>query len=155
MPVASHSAVIAASADKVMAVITDFESYPDFLPEMESAEVVMHEGNTWEVRFVIKIIRRLAYTLRLEQTSPTHLGWTLVEGAFRMNTGSWTLAAEGEGTRADYRIDLQIGHFVPRNIVRSLVERTLPETVSRFKAETERRGGPDHPAGSGSGPAGG
>ena len=139
MPVATHSAVIAASVDEVMAVITDFKAYSKFLPEMVRAEVLSHEGNTWEVAFEIKIIRRLKYTLRLVQESPDRLSWTLVEGAFRANSGSWCLSQEGEGTRADYQIDLQIGHFVPGNIVRSLVERTLPETVSRFKAEAERR----------------
>jgi ribosome-associated toxin RatA of RatAB toxin-antitoxin module len=139
MPVATHSAVITASIEEVMAVITDFKSYPDFLPEMVRSQVLSHEGNTWEVGFEVKIIRRLKYTLRLVQAGPDRLSWSLVEGAFRANSGSWHLSEEGNGIRADYRIDLQIGHFVPGNIVRSLVERTLPETVLRFKDETERR----------------
>jgi ribosome-associated toxin RatA of RatAB toxin-antitoxin module len=141
MPVASHSAVIKANLDEVMSVITDFAAYPEFLPEMEKAEVLSQEDGAWEVRFHIRIIRRLSYTLRLTREGSDRLSWSLIEGAFKTNSGSWSLHSTPEGTRADYRINLQIGHFVPSNIVRSLVERTLPETVSRFKSETERRFG--------------
>ncbi len=141
MPVATHSALINASIAEVMAVITDFESYPEVLPEVEKTEVLNQEAQVWEVRFHIKIIRRLTYTLRLTQEGDSRLSWILLEGAFKTNQGSWTLESEGVQTRATYRIDLQIGHFVPGNIVRSLVGRTLPETVSRFKTETERRVG--------------
>ena len=141
MPVATHRAVIRAEVGQVMAVITDFESYPSFLPEIEEAKIVSREGDSWEVQFQVQIIRRLSYTLRLTQHGPASLTWTLVEGTFKTNQGSWKLEETEEGTRAEYRIDLQIGHFVPSSIVRSLVGRTLPETVSRFKAETERRTG--------------
>jgi ribosome-associated toxin RatA of RatAB toxin-antitoxin module len=140
VPVARHSAVIDASMDEVMAVICDFGAYPEFLPEMEKTEILSEEDGTWEVRFHIRIIRRLSYTLRLIREGPDRLSWTLIEGAFKTNRGSWSLHSTEKGTRADYQIDLQIGHFVPSNIVRSLVERTLPETVSRFKSETEGRG---------------
>ena len=139
VPVATHSAWIDADPEQVMTVVTDFEAYPDFLPEMQKANIVKSEGPVWEVDFIIKIIRKMNYTLRLEKEAPDRLTWGLVKGSFRSNDGSWKLAAEGGGTRAEYSIDLQIGHFVPGNIVRSLVDRTLPETVSRFKEEVERR----------------
>ena len=139
MPIARHSAFIQASPEEAMAVIVDFESYPQFLPEMQEARIVIQEGKTWEVEFVIKIIRRLKYTLSLEQAGPNTLSWTLKSGSFKVNNGSWTLTEADDGVSVEYQIDLQIGHFVPGNIVRSLVDKTLPETVSRFKAEIERR----------------
>ena len=77
VPIARHSAFIQASPEEVMAVIVDFESYPQFLPEMQEARIVIQEGKTWEVEFVIKIIRRLKYTLSLEQAGPNTLSWTL------------------------------------------------------------------------------
>ena len=45
----------------------------------------------------------------------------------------------GTALTAEYFIELQVGMFVPSTIMRTLVERTLPETVTRFKAEAERR----------------
>ena len=140
MPAARHQTLIAASPEKVMSVITDFARYPQFLPEMESAEILFNEGNVWEVRFSVRIVRRFSYTLRLEKQSPTTLKWHLVEGAFKVNDGGWTLSPVDDGTSTDaiYAIDLQVGMFVPGNILRNLVERSLPDTVSRFKAEAER-----------------
>jgi coenzyme Q-binding protein COQ10 len=146
MPVATHSAVINATMEQVMAVITDFESYPSFLPEMEQAKILKSEDGCWEVEFRIQIIRRLSYTLRLVKEGPGLLTWVLIDGAFKTNKGSWSLESTEDGTRAVYQIDLQIGHFVPSSIVRSLVGRTLPETVSRFKDETERRTGTSSPS---------
>ncbi|MDG1481576.1 MAG: SRPBCC family protein [Myxococcota bacterium] len=140
MPSARQSITIQAPSASVMAVITDFASYPDFLPEIRSTEVLLAESGVWEVRFTIEVIRRLSYTLRLVQDTPHSLSWTLLEGVFRANDGGWSLAEESDGeTAAEYRIDVRLGMFVPGNIVHSLVERGLPRTLRRFKDEAERR----------------
>jgi uncharacterized membrane protein len=140
MPAAQYTIEIDAPVADVMAVITDFERYPSFLPEIDSAEILRAEDNSWEVRFSVRVVRRFGYTLRLEQEGANALRWSLVEGAFKANDGSWALEAidGGTRTRAVYSIDLQVGMFVPGNILRTLVERSLPETVGRFKKEVER-----------------
>jgi ribosome-associated toxin RatA of RatAB toxin-antitoxin module len=140
MPSSVQNITIQTTPAEMMAVITDFASYPDFLPEMERAEVLLAEPGAWEVRFTVRVIRQLSYTLRLVQLDPLTLQWSLLEGVFRSNDGGWSLAARSEGgTTATYRIDVQIGMFVPGNIVNSLVERGLPQTLQRFKDEAERR----------------
>ena len=141
MPSEHQHIEIDASPERVMSVITDFAAYPDFLPEMQSADVLRSAPGEWEVRFTVKVIRELTYSLRLVLTEPGRLDWTLIEGTFKANDGSWTLESldGGARTRASYRLDLQVGMFVPGNIVRSLTERSLPETLARFKAESERR----------------
>ena len=140
MPSARQSITIQAASSEVMSLITDFAAYPDFLPEMESTEVLHTEPGAWEVRFTIKVIRQLSYTLRLVQEGPLALSWSLLEGVFRSNDGGWTLVGLEDGTtQANYWIDVQMGMFVPGNIVHSLVDRGLPQTLSRFKEEAERR----------------
>ena len=93
------------------------------------------------MRFGLSLIRELSYTLKLTQIGPNLLNWTLLEGAFRSNEGGWVLNPSDDGgrTTAEYRIDVSMSTFVPGNILRSLVERGLPETLGRFKAEAERR----------------
>ena len=142
MPAAQRTVEIAVPPDQLMAVITDFPSYPTFLPDMEQVEVLREGGGLWEVRFSVFVVRRFQYTLRLVRPDPLHLNWSLVEGAFLANDGGWELSPidDGSRTRASYRIDLQVGMYVPGNIVRSLVDRSLPDTLARFKAEAERRG---------------
>jgi len=128
----------------LMAVLVDFAHYPDFLPWMKSGEVLRRDGpDTWEVRFGVEVIRPLVYTLRLEREGERGLRWSLVEGVFRTNDGAWTLQPTngGRGTLARYDIDLQVGSFVPGNVLRSLVGRDLPDLLQRFRAEAERRAG--------------
>lgn len=140
MPAAQHTVEIDAPLPMVVAVITDFAAYPRFLPDMDEATVIHARPGEWEVAFSVRVIRPLRYTLRLVAVSPTEITWSLLEGAFRSNEGGWSLEALGPTrTRATYRIDVAVGLYVPGNIVRSLIERSLPDTLARFKAEAERR----------------
>jgi len=141
MPSATCQVDIDAPPGRVMEVITDFPSYPQFLPEIEEAEVVSATPGSWEVRFVLRLIRRMEYTLRLSRDEDRHLAWTLVTGIFRSNDGSWVLEPVDGGarTRATYTIDLVMDVFIPRAIVNSLVGENLPATLARFKARAEAR----------------
>ncbi|MBM4392505.1 MAG: SRPBCC family protein [Deltaproteobacteria bacterium] len=143
MPAARQSIDIDVSPDKVMSVITDFAAYPRFVPEMLESTVLRREAAAWVVKFAVRVVRRIDYTLRLEQVSPTQLRWSLVEGTFRANNGGWDLAPLDGGarrTRADYFIDLDVGMFVPGSVMKTLVEKSLPATLAAFKGEAERRG---------------
>jgi ribosome-associated toxin RatA of RatAB toxin-antitoxin module len=141
MPAARHEIEIDVTPDAVMAVITDFAAYPRFLPEMDSCEVLRSTSDEWDVQFTVKVVKRLRYTLRLRKVSEHQVRWSLVDGIFKSNEGGWDLTplADGSRTHAAYFIDLKVGMFVPSNIMKSLVERSLPDTVSRFKAEAESR----------------
>jgi ribosome-associated toxin RatA of RatAB toxin-antitoxin module len=150
MPAATRSVDIDAPLAAVMDVIVDFGAYPSFLPDIEHVDILRSGPTEWEVRFTARVIRRLVYTLRLVRQSEAVLEWSLVEGVFRANDGGWTLEPLPDGrTRANYRIDIQVGIYVPGNILRSLVDQSLPDTLDRFKAEAERR------ARAGSDPGGG
>ena len=142
MPSARHELDIAVAPSVLMSVIADFDRYPDFLPEIESCEIVKASDDQWDVAFAIKVVKRIRYTLRIRRVSPLQVRWELVEGPFKVNSGGWDLTpiADGKQTRALYFIEVQVGMFVPGSIMRSLVGRTLPETVQHFKNEAERVG---------------
>ena len=140
MPSARHEVDIEVAPSALMAVITDYDRYPHFLPEIEACNVVRSADDEWDVAFTLKVVKRIRYTLRLRKTGPMQVRWELVEGPFKVNSGGWDLSpiADGKHTRAVYFIELQVGMFVPGSIMRSLVGRTLPDTVQRFKKEAER-----------------
>lgn len=142
MPAARQSIDINVPPEKVMAVITDFAAYPRFVPEMLESTVLRRDGAAWVVKFAVRVVRRIDYTLRLEQVGVTQLRWSLVEGTFRANNGGWDLAPldGGSRTHADYFIDLDVGMFVPGSVMKTLVEKSLPSTLAAFKGEAERRG---------------
>jgi ribosome-associated toxin RatA of RatAB toxin-antitoxin module len=140
MPAARRTIEVSVPPEKLMALVTDFAAYPRFLPEMEEATILRRDGDVWVVRFAIRVVRRLEYTLRLEKHTPTRLRWSLVEGAFKANNGGWDLTATPAGTSAEYHIDLDVGMFVPGSVMKTLVETSLPATLAAFKKEAERRG---------------
>ncbi len=144
MPSATRTIEIEAPPSVVMGVITDFPSYPSFLPDMKEARVVRHTDHEWEVAFALALIRDLHYTLRLVQSSPLAISWSLVEGAFQANDGRWVLEPRSNGTRtfASYTISIQVATFLPGSIVKGLVDLALPNTLVRFKTEAERRSQP-------------
>jgi ribosome-associated toxin RatA of RatAB toxin-antitoxin module len=154
MPSARHSIEIDASSENLLAVITDFEAYPDFLPDIVDAKVVSAEDGSWEVRFALHLIRRLDYTLRLVQENPHRIRWTLIEGLFRKNSGGWEIEVleEGSRVRAHYDIEIQVGMFLPGTLVNTLVQKSLPDMLACFKTRAEARQVSAHsPAGSGAG----
>lgn len=129
---AIHSIQVACAAPALMDVLCDFRSYPEFLPRMQRASVVLDHPPVWEVDFELEFVRTLDYTLRLER-SPLALRWTLVRGFFRHNTGSWTLEPNDDGVLATYTIDLQPNTFVPRTVMNSLLRHELPRTLEAFR----------------------
>jgi len=129
---------IDAPVETVYAVIVDYGRYPEFLPEIENAEVVQRDGDTVDVQFSLNLIKRLTYTLRLVGEPDRGVSWTLVEGMFQTNDGGWNLEAlDGGRTRATYRIEVAVGVFVPGSITKRLVGSTLPTTLAAFKARAE------------------
>lgn len=140
MPSAVRVIDIAVPCDFFMDLLTDFSSYPTFLPDMKRAEVLKATSNSWEVAFTLQVIRPLSYTLRLRRPSPFTLQWSMVEGLFRSNSGQWLLeSAADDCTTARYEIDVQVGMFVPGNILQSLLSRNLPQTLQCFRDEAQRR----------------
>lgn len=140
MPSSVQQVEIDAPLAIVRATVLDFAAYPSFLPDVLSAEPRARGLDDWEVAFEVHLVRDLRYTLRLRCPSPAEVRWELVEGAFVVNQGGWTFEALGPArTRATYEVDVQMNIFVPGNIFRTLVERSLPDTLARFKAEAERR----------------
>ena len=139
MPSASTTVDIDVSPEKMLSVITDFAAYPSFIPEMKEADIVKSADDTWDVCFKIHVIRSLEYTLRLVQRSPTHIEWSLVSGVFKSNNGSWKLVPirDGAGTRATYSVDISVGMFIPKTVVKNLVGKSLPSMLGQFKRRAE------------------
>jgi uncharacterized membrane protein len=141
MPITTASIEINAPPERVMAVLVDHERYPEFLPYIRDVQVEAVGEGDWRVAYTTHVIRDLNYTLRLIQDATRSLSWSLVEeGVFLRNSGSWTLSAlPGGRTRAHHDLELSLAVFLPNNIARSLMERTLPDTLSRFRDEVHRR----------------
>jgi ribosome-associated toxin RatA of RatAB toxin-antitoxin module len=141
MPGATKAILIDAPIEKVFGIITDYEKYVEFLPEVKKIQISARSGNQVEVQHEVAMIKTVRYTLRLTEDKPSRVSWSLVKGEFmRENRGSWLLEAQGDGrTQATYSIEMTFGPLVPRAIVNALVETSLPKMLSAFKGRAEAR----------------
>jgi ribosome-associated toxin RatA of RatAB toxin-antitoxin module len=139
MPGATKAILIDAPIEKVFGIITDYEKYVEFLPEVKKIQISARSGNQVEVQHEVAMIKTVHYTLRLTEDKPSRISWSLVKGELmRENRGSWLLEAQGDGrTQATYSIEMTFGPLVPRAIVNALVETSLPKMLSAFKARAE------------------
>jgi len=139
MPGATRSIVITAPMDKLFAVIADYQSYPQFLPEVKSIRISKRLGSEVDVHYEIEVLKKIRYTLRLKEEPPNLISWTFVQGELmRDNRGRWLLEPAGEGkTKATYSIDMKLGPLVPKSIVNVLVDSSLPKMLEAFKKRAE------------------
>jgi coenzyme Q-binding protein COQ10 len=138
---AEETILIDAPLAKVYGIITDYERYPEFLPEMTSITIESRHDNVVVARFDLELMMmRFSYTLRLEENAPAELSWTLGEGKMMVaNNGGWKLVAEGDKTRATYALDVELKGLIPKSVRDRLVGTTLPQTLERFKMRAEGR----------------
>jgi ribosome-associated toxin RatA of RatAB toxin-antitoxin module len=106
----SASIDIAARPDEIMAVIADFEHYPDWVASMKSAEVLSFvDGKAKTVRMVLDhTLLKDDYVLAYEW-KPQAVSWTLLEGnLLRAMEGSYQLKANGAKTTVRYTLTVDV-----------------------------------------------
>lgn len=137
---ATRSIVINAPIEKIFGVITDYEKYPEFLPEVKKIRLSNRKDNTVDVQYEAEIVKTIKYTLRLKEEKPNKVSWSFIDGEFmKDNKGGWVLEDLGGGkVKATYNIEVTVGMLVPKTIITALVDTQLPKTLEAFKARAER-----------------
>ncbi len=139
MSATSTSIEIKAPLKKVYEVISDFESYHEFLTGSKGAKILKKSGKKVQVEFEMDMIKTIHYTLDITLDPPHGLHWTLVEGDFmKSNKGSWKLEESKKGiTEATYEIEVGFGLLVPKSISSVLIGKNLPVMMKEFKKRIE------------------
>jgi ribosome-associated toxin RatA of RatAB toxin-antitoxin module len=139
VPGATISVIINRPTNIVYNVVTDFEKYPEFLAETREVETIHKNAKTAQVEFVIKVIKKIRYTLDYKLTRNKKVVWSFVEGdTFKDCKGSWNLKEIEKGvTEATYHVEVDFGLFVPKKITEMLVGKNLPSLMQSFKDRAE------------------
>ncbi|MCP3169315.1 type II toxin-antitoxin system RatA family toxin [Myxococcus qinghaiensis] len=139
MPGASRTIVINAPIEKVFDVITQYDRYPEFLPEVKETRTANRKDNTVDVHYKVDVMKTVRYSIRVVEERPRRMSWTFIEGeVMKDNKGSWVLEPEGEGkTRATYNVEMALGLLVPKAVVNALVDTSLPKMLEAFKRRAE------------------
>jgi uncharacterized membrane protein len=137
------SIVIAAPIDQVYARAREVENFPEFMPDLESVEVLERwNGNTisrWvglvqgrKVRWVEEDIwddRGYRCTFRQR------------EGDFTRYEGTWQFEVSPEGTRTtievDFELDIPLAGPLLSNILRTLMRKNIHNMLAALKTHIE------------------
>ena len=138
MPLVEQDVVIDAPIERVFDVITDYESYPEFLPEMRHVQLVSRNEEIAIVSFELEIIMRVGYTVRIIEDRPGSVTWTLQDAKMMsVNNGGWNLQARGNQTHVTYGLEIRLRGLIPKSVSTRLMGTTLPNTLACFKARAE------------------
>lgn len=139
MTKASYSIIINSPLERVFGVVSDFESYPEFLPEVKEAVIESATAAKVTVSFVMHYIANVELTMEFKLKKPATIKWSLLKGQMMSyNNGSWELKKiSPKKTEAKYSIDVGFGILVPRTIANALIENNLPGMMKNFKRRIE------------------
>jgi ribosome-associated toxin RatA of RatAB toxin-antitoxin module len=139
MPGAQRTITINAPVEKCWAVISDYERYPEFLPEVKKIRTMNRRGNEVDVQYEAEVVKVIKYTVHMKEEGPRKLSWSFIDGEFmKDNKGGWALEDGGNGTtKATYSIEVEVGMLVPKAIVNGLVDSQLPKLLENFKKRIE------------------
>ena len=108
----TSSIVIDAEPAAVMAVISDFDAYPEWAQGVKKADVVADggDGRPEQVYFELDASPiKDSYTLAYDWHGDDSVTWTLVEGKMlKAMDGAYELAPRGDGTEVTYRLAVDI-----------------------------------------------
>lgn len=115
MPNQTTSSIpIEADPSTVMAVIADFDSYPEWARGVKSATIVSsssaYGGRADRVAFVLDAAPiRDEYTLAYRWDGDARVSWSLVEATMlKAMEGSYLLEPEGDTTRVTYQLSVDL-----------------------------------------------
>lgn len=127
------------SAEKAYAVITDYNSYPEFVDGVSSVEVLEQNESGARVKFSLNLIKKFSYILKLTHEPNSKVSWTFESGdIFKQNDGSWVFTDNGDGTtKVDYSLEVDVKGFVPKSIVNGLTSKNLPAMMKSYEKRAQ------------------
>ena len=137
---ATRSIVINAPVEKVFDVITNYDKYAEFLSEVKEVRTSNRKGNEVELHYKVDlVVKTIRYSIRAKEERPHRMSWTFIEGeVMKDNKGGWVLEPAGEGkTKATYSVEVTVGPLVPKSILNTLVDSSLPKMLEAFKKRAE------------------
>ena len=138
---ASSEITIDATPAEVMAVIADYERYPEWAGFIKTAEVLSTGagGRPDLARFVVDAgVMKADYTLRYTYTGDERVEWTLESGSLKENHGSYELTPDGDATRVRYSLTIDAGipmlGMFKRKAEKVIMDTALKELKKRVEA---------------------
>jgi ribosome-associated toxin RatA of RatAB toxin-antitoxin module len=131
-----------ATPSEVMAVVSDFEAYPEWVGNLEEVEVLARDRRGRGTRVAFRLRTPMgdqAYTLAYRyQPRDAGVTWTYVEGTLDDLAGSYALEPTGDGTtEVTYRLEVAIGVPLPGLVKRQAAKQIVRSALADLKRRVE------------------
>jgi ribosome-associated toxin RatA of RatAB toxin-antitoxin module len=131
-----------ATPSEVMAVVADFEAYPEWVGNLEEVEVLARDRRGRGTRVAFRLRTPMgdqAYTLAYRyQPRDAGMTWTYVEGTLDDLAGSYALEPTGDGTtEVTYRLEVAIGMPLPGLVKRQAAKQIVRSALADLKRRVE------------------
>ena len=131
------SIVIKASPKAVWFTLSDCDSAPKVIPDLESCKVIERDpASRWDIREHVispRLLPRFKTIVRNEFTPCQRLKFKLLEGDLRLSDGSWTLKAQGDTTLLSYEAVIATKISVPQFIITQSIESDFPKMLKAIQ----------------------
>ncbi len=133
--------VVKAELGTVYDTVGDFESYPEWLDEFKSVEILQTREDGWadKVKFElatmgITLHMTLAYTY-----SDTRVDWVLVDGdMMTRNDGAYDMTDNGDGTTSlTYELTVETSVPLPGMVRKRIAKKTVTDSLKAIKKRAE------------------
>ena len=129
---ASSSTTINADKAAIMAVIADFESYPEWASMIKKVTVdeTGADGRGQQVTFVLDAgVLKDEYTLAYDWSGDDRVDWHLVKGkALKSQEGSYILEESGGSTKVTYKLSVDL-HIPMLGMFKRKAEKVIMDTA--------------------------
>ena len=138
MPKVERTEIFNVDIKSLYEVLTDYESYPEFVDGVSDINVIKKTKTKAEVEFIINLIKKFTYVLEIKQKDCASISWSLIEGdIFKKNTGGWTLKDMGDkGVKVTYQLEVEFKGFAPKVVVNKLVANNLPAMMTNLRVSS-------------------
>lgn len=128
----TDSITINAGMDAILAVLGDFDSYPEWMSGVEAIEVLKRDRKKrgTEVRFTVDaVVRSISYVLKYSYPKANRIEMSLVEGDLEDCNSYYEFEDLSDGrTRVTYHYDVR--YSLPRVLLNPVTRRLL-KTVDK------------------------
>ena len=139
---AEGSTEVVATPAEVMAVVADFEAYPDWVANLEEVEVLARDRRGRGTRVAFRLGTpwgEQAYTLAYRyRPRDAGMSWTYVEGTLDDLAGSYALEPADDGaTRVTYQLEVALGMPIPGFLLRQAAKQIVRSALGDLKRRVE------------------
>ena len=133
MPRISRSSLVTYSVEQMYDLVSDIESYPEFLPGCAGGTILKQDGDWVEASLALaKGGMQQVFTTRNRMLQNQSIEMHLLKGPFKHLSGIWTFEALGEGSKVHFELDFEMKNKLTQLTMGPMFGKVMNKMVDAF-----------------------